>query len=318
MLPAATVLCVLLGIAAAQVARVFPTRWQVVGQWGIAGALAVHFFLPQLPRLERVVERYDRPDRRVDLMHWMDTSVPSGAYISAHENHKTFNRAWGGYDGVQEFWQVMTADVRERPIEEWRALGVTYAIPNDAEYEAMVREGSSYLDEMTLLKRYPNSAAYRDPGMAVLRLYPIQYRASGTLGTIQLIGYDIDRTTVSPGESITFTLYWQAAAPTGAPYVVYNHLTPPDSRDIVAQIDGSPLSDPLQRRPTTAWDDPTETLMSRPFVLTIPADTPPGRYRLLTGFYDRDTWQRLLAPDGSDFLVVAEITVQHAKSGRND
>jgi len=64
-------------------------------------------------------------------------------------------------------------------------------------------------------------------------------------------------------------------------------------------------------RPTHTWNDPGETLVSRPFTLTVGADVPPGQYRLITGFYRRDTWERLIDPNGDDFQLVTTVTVIH-------
>jgi hypothetical protein len=232
-----------------------------------------------------------------------------GAYISDRDNHKTFNWSWGGYPGEHEFPYAARATVTDRPLEEWRADGVTYAIVAYHDYERLMRTatGQEVLDHMLLLKSYPPSEDFRGPSMVVFRLTPIEHAADGALGPVELVGYDIDRTAVAPGESITFTLYWQAAAALEAEYVVYNHLVPLDSREIAGQIDGPPLV--TANRPTTEWDDPDEVLVSRPFTLAIDPAVPPGEYRLVTGFYRRDTGERLQAPSGDDFLVVTEIRV---------
>jgi hypothetical protein len=41
----------------------------------------------------------------------------------------------------------------------------------------------------------------------------------------------------------------------------------------------------------------------------VGADVPSGEYRLITGFYRRDTWERLTAPNGDDFQLVTAIIV---------
>ncbi len=207
--------------------------------------------------------------------------------------------------------------VTDRPLDEWRAQGVQYAILPYYVYDDMKGSASlrnSYLDQMLLLKSYPPSTHYRGPSMVVFRLSPIQHEASGSLGPISLIGYDIDQTEVASGGSLTFTLYWQSIDPLGAEYTVYNHLAPLDSRDIIGQIDGPPLND--ERRSTRSWNDPNEVLVSRPFTLTIGADVPPGTYRLITGFYRRDTWERLQTPAGDDYLLVTTITVKEPDRGK--
>jgi len=63
--------------------------------------------------------------------------------------------------------------------------------------------------------------------------------------------------------------------------------------------------------PTRTWNNPGETLVSHPFTLTVRADVPPEQYRLITGFYRRDTWERLTAPNGDDLQLVTTVTVIH-------
>ena len=60
--------------------------------------------------------------------------------------------------------------------------------------------------------------------MAVLRLYPIQHEATGQLGPIRLIGYDLPEESARPGQGFAFHLYWQAEAATATNYQVFNHL----------------------------------------------------------------------------------------------
>jgi hypothetical protein len=258
------------------------------------------------------------PDLRNELADWADKTLPSGKYIAWKNNHKTFNGPWGGYTGKTEFPLAEIADVNIHPVETWREMGVAYAIVPFSEYEAMrsTPEGQTQLSQMTLLKTFPPRAAYRGPDMAVFRLYPIQHEINKHLGPIRIVGYDLDHSEVHAGDSITFTLYWQALALPDAEYAVFNHLLKGNTvnittDDIVAQIDGSPLLD--VRRPTNTWNDPNEILISQKFTLTIQNDTPPGVYRLVSGFYRRNTGVRLLTPNNHDAAEIAKITVQDDK-----
>lgn len=254
-----------------------------------------------------IAETYQHtlPDRRNALAEWMDRTLAPGPYIASEANHKTFNRSWGGYSGVNDFPLAEWAELTDRSVQEWRAMGVMYAIVGYNAFEEI--SDPSYRDETLLLKTYPPSLRYRGPDMVILRLWPIQRNAEGLLGDIQWIGYDIDQTDLAPGESFNFRLYWQAAQPTDGEYAVFNHLLAVDSGEIIAQDDGPPLAD--VRRPSTSWDDPGETLVSRLFSITIPGDASPGAYRLVTGFYQRETSLRLVTPDGQDYLPVTTIHV---------
>ena len=145
--------------------------------------------------------------------------------------------------------------------------------------------------------------------MVVLRLYPIQHEATGQLGPIRLIGYDLAVENARPGDSLPFHLYWQAATATETDYQVFNHLLD-GAGNLVAQADGPPLPDPLLRRGTGDWDDSEEIIYSREYLLTLPDDLAPGEYTLVSGFYRRDTGQRLLSPTGEDALWVARVVVE--------
>jgi len=282
------------------------------------GIVVFVVMLSMFPNINASIEnayQHTLPDRRNDLTTWADKTLAAGKYIGTIDNHKTFDRNWGGYTGTTQFPIAAVAKLTDRSIEEWRAEGVVYAITDYDVYEQLQssEEGQKRLLQMTPLKRFPPSPVYRGPSMSVFRLYPIQYKLDMMLGPIRVVGYDIDRNTIRPGDSITFTLYWQAVSPTDVAYKVFNHLVSANvvgegqKSDIVAQIDDTPLT--KEARSTNTWDDPGEILMSRSFALTINKDTSPGVYRLITGFYRADTGARLLSPNNQDYADIAVIAV---------
>lgn len=89
--------------------------------------------------------------------------------------------------------------------------------------------------------------------------------------------------------ALTVSLIWRA---TGAPevsYSVFVHLADAAGR-VWAQGDSIPAD---WTRPTTGWL-PGEYIAD-PHTLTLPADLPPGEYKLLVGLYDPQTGQRVPA-----------------------
>lgn len=262
----------------------------------------------------RKARQFALPDRMNDLMAWADVTLDGGDYVGSHDFHKVFDREWGGYPGAMVFdyrGAQSPADlVTPGAIEQLRDDGIRYLILNQSDWDSLqAMPGAADLDgDLTLLKSYPVDDAYRDTGIYVLWLYPIQHAVEGQVGPIRVVGYDLDRTTLRPGETLTLRLYWQADQPADTAYAVFNHLTTPESRDeVVSQVDGDPVES--GRRPTTTWGDPDEIIVSQVFTLTIAAGTPPGSFRLLTGFYDRATGLRLTAPGGEDYVFLVEITV---------
>jgi 4-amino-4-deoxy-L-arabinose transferase-like glycosyltransferase len=250
-------------------------------------------------------------DSRVDLMEWADARLPPGPYLAGDSDyHKVFNRAWGGYAGARDFPLYRVVPIVVEPVEVWRAASVQYAIISFMAYQQLLEAsiGRDYLDNMLLLKVFPPSPERRGPSMVVFRLVPIQHPLRVNFGdAIELVGYDLSSDHVRAGETVTVTHYWRSLTAPTAVYTVYNHLTPLDSRQIVAQEDGPPLEHSL----TSTWDDPDEILIGRTFDITIGEDVPAGEYRLLTGLYVREEGRRLpvVGSAGADFAVLALVTV---------
>jgi hypothetical protein len=96
--------------------------------------------------------------------------------------------------------------------------------------------------------------------------------------TIKLVGYDAPATLTS-GEEITVTLYWQPVQPLSVDYTSFVHLVTGDGHGIT-QSDHQPGG---VYYPSSHWQV-GETLRDR-HILTIPPDAPPGQYQLRVGLY---------------------------------
>lgn len=106
---------------------------------------------------------------------------------------------------------------------------------------------------------------------------------------------------VASGEALAVDLQWSAIRAPGAAYTVFVHLD--DARGhLVAQHDGPP-ADGL--RPTDAWR-PGEIVDDRRGV-ALPADLPPGDYRLSVGLYRGD--QRLALADGGASVTLGVVHI---------
>ena len=323
MVPLATILTLLVGIGYARwwhLLSGLPKRYPIIRRNWLTIAALTALLMLNIPNLrDAIVNAYEAtlPDQRNDLTQYMDTTLASGKHIATYDNHKTLNRAWGGYAGLTTFPHLLPNGVPEpisgESVDHWRAQDVLYAIMPYQEYQSLLlNDPEGYLDETTLLKSFPPSTAHRGPAMVVLRLFPMQNQATGQLGPIQLLGFDAPATKVTAGDTLPFHLYWQSRAPTDGEYVVFNHLLSA-SGELIAQIDGPPLPDPHLRRTTAAWDDPEEIIISREFLLPLPETLEPGEYTLVTGFYRRQDGARLLSPVGEDSLYVTTLQVMAAE-----
>jgi len=104
-------------------------------------------------------------------------------------------------------------------------------------------------------------------------------------GKATLLGYEANP--AATGAELPVTLYWRAEAPMGADYTVFVHLLDA-AGNVVAQGD----SPPRGGRYPTHWWEPGEVIADE-HVIPLPADLPPGEYRVRAGLYRPDTGERL-------------------------
>jgi len=106
-------------------------------------------------------------------------------------------------------------------------------------------------------------------------------------GDIHLLGYvvrdemgeAVDQVTISPGEEVRLTLYWQAAARQDADYVVFAHLL-----DETGWLRGGQDNQPRAGTfPTRAWT-PGEWVVDA-YRISLAVDAPPGAYTIEVGMY---------------------------------
>ncbi len=98
-------------------------------------------------------------------------------------------------------------------------------------------------------------------------------------GAVTLVGYDRTPFHPRPGQTLRIALYWRALRPLEAEYHTFIHLLDGEGRK-VTQSDQQPGG---VYYPSTLWQ-PGETLRDE-HRLVLPADLPPGEYRLLAGMY---------------------------------
>lgn len=134
---------------------------------------------------------------------------------------------------------------------------------------------------------------------------PLPQNATNFDDKIALLEVETGGQTVTPDGTFDVTFTWQALAPLTEDYTVFVQLL--DENDaIVGQVDAWPVQG---TRPTSGWQ-PGDIVVD-PHVVPLPADLPPGPYRLIAGWYLLATAQRLpvLDDDGNpidDKIVVLE------------
>jgi 4-amino-4-deoxy-L-arabinose transferase-like glycosyltransferase len=284
---------------------------------GLVAVLTMAFFVPSAIDLSAVIDEFHRQDTRVDLWRWSDGNVPPDGMILVLESSSlddAWNRPWRGYDGVTSFQWWIAKDFTEETPAGWWERGIAYFAFTDADRLRWQQKGTldavnAELDDMLLLAHLaPKNPAKNGPReIWFYRMIPPQVQTDFVLGEqIRLSGYDLDVSGAQPGGEIDFRPYWNALRTPDANYSMFVHLYTPDSRDILAQTDGPPTN---AFRLTLTWTDPGETLIGADMHVAIPADLTPGEYRLAVGLYDWQTYQRLMLPDGADFVDIP-VTIE--------
>jgi len=134
----------------------------------------------------------------------------------------------------------------------------------------------------------------------------IQYPRSALVGReIELLGYSLESASLTPGNGVSFTLYWRALRDIDQSYTVFVHLVDEGGR-IWAQGDGLPCGG---ERPTSGWIQGEIIVDERQVI--VDHNTPPGLYTLMCGMYDAATGARLpLSSDTGERLPEDAIVLE--------
>ncbi len=141
--------------------------------------------------------------------------------------------------------------------------------------------------------------------LAARQPYPVEFEKG-----ITLTGYRVLNPQLRAGEAIHLTLYWTARERVAESYTVFVHLLAADGFN-VAGADNLPRDGSY---PTDQWL--VSEMVIDPHLVPLPADMPPGDYRLDVGLYRLDTGQRLMGRDASGVeadhvLLPVILTVQN-------
>ena len=139
----------------------------------------------------------------------------------------------------------------------------------------------------------------------------IQHPLEVNLGDkVELLGYDLARTSAKPGDSLYLTLYWRALTAMDTSYTVFTHLLDSDSR-VWGQKDNVPKSGTY---PTTLWVE--GEVIADQYEIVVKPDAPPGQYVIEVGMYLPQSGQRLPVLDElgqvqGDRILLGTVEIQY-------
>jgi hypothetical protein len=123
-------------------------------------------------------------------------------------------------------------------------------------------------------------------------------------GQVQLLGYDLSAETVTPGDTLTLTLYWQALTEMDEDYTVFTHILARDGSTI-GQQDSHPGNGAY---PTSLWL--ASEIVTDVYEIPVRADAAPGAHRLEVGMYVAETGDRLPTDAPDDAIALQTITLR--------
>ncbi len=131
-------------------------------------------------------------------------------------------------------------------------------------------------------------------------------------GEVRMIGYDLDPTTVKPGDRVRITYYWQALIDVTSDYFVTSNLLDP-----FGQAYGQTILEPVSGKyPTSLWQ--RGAIVPDTFVVQVPNEAHAGKYRMEVGLLDRIAFDRLLPLRGAqDRLFLDPIVVTNGPVNPN-
>jgi hypothetical protein len=219
---------------------------------------------------------------------------------------------WG--DPASDFYAISAAETAARLEALFAAFDTVWQLrgydtvndPNGFIRTWLESHAHLYVDQVFAGTTYVRVQAWRSRPTAVTR--PAQPLTAAFADGIRLVGYTLSPASLQPGRYWRLALYWQATGPIRRPWKVFNQLL--DAADaVVAQADAYPVWGAF---PSDRW--PPGALVTTAFVLPLPATLPAGSYRLVTGFYDEGTGERLPLTTGGD-VVILEVFTLGAEQG---
>lgn len=215
---------------------------------------------------------------------------------------------------VTHFEQVLALDPYREPIYLPLAKALVETARLDAAARIMAQAETLYQSQpaelavlLDLYRTLGRSDDVKRLEQRLAHLHPSLARPIGFAGGMNLLGYDLPESEVSPGGRLAVSYYWKADRPQSCDYFIFAHLRGPGGT-----VNFDHRLDHGRRDMTTL--SPGE-VVREDYHLVIPSDLQPGTYRLMMGLWDSQfTKERVPivqgdAAAGNEFLL-SEIVIK--------
>ncbi len=176
--------------------------------------------------------------------------------------------------------------------------------PSFVPVPTMIKSAPQLYPEVSSTERFTH---YYSEGMAGSTQPLSTARYFTDTGILITLG-EVMSDTVAAGEDLSFNTWWVADNPVAGPRRIFVHVYDPYTQKVIAQHDGLDS-------PPRFWRVSDSIFQTHK--LSIPADTPPGKYEVRIGLYNPITGERVLQTNidhsepVQDYYVLGTIKVTH-------
>ena len=264
------------------------------------------------------------PTNRASATAWIEANVPHGAKLWLEPLSTDLLPRYG-------YQLEGGTGVLAHPPEWYAANGYHYLVLSEAYYKESLQSGNASVQAqyrtltegplpagLTVAQDFKKSNAEAgarililSTGLPLLTTTQAVSQMAKPLslefgGSLRLIGWQAPAS-ITAGSTVLLNFYWQTVKPVDQDYTTFLHLL--DGKgNIVAQLDLKPFAG---TRPTSQWQTGEVSHDDYPF--SLPANLPPGSYRLNLGLYIAPNGARLALPDGQTEATVGTLEVAGTK-----
>jgi hypothetical protein len=230
----------------------------------------------------------------VMMIGWGEVADQAGRYLDAKPNAADLAVASGYTNGPFSYF----FSGRTLPITLWHEADYAVVYAQDRQRQLPSRKAAAYFAQLT-----PEQVITVD-GLDYAHIYdlrdaPLPDYVTDWDGAIRLVTFQLPAAVITPGETVRAVFYWLNRAPIDANLNVLVRVVGADGREI-ARDEGWPWG-----AATSGWQ--VGEVWPDGHDLTIPADTPPGHYRIDVGFYDPATQELLPAVQAASGAALGDL-----------
>ncbi len=226
------------------------------------------------------------------LLGDIDDDIHTSLQLIAHDGANVAQ-----IDGPINQGILSLGDIEDQPFPEFKQLGVPELVPGHYRLDVVAYD----IDDKDPIGP-PISVGWFSIGDT--ESLPVEAPGATWAEGLSLDTHSSLPESLIPGDMLTLDLAWLTKSPLDRNFIAFVHVLGPEGT-VIAQRDQAPLNGFF---PTSRW--PTGEPVTDRYDVQLPTALAPGAYRLVVGWYDGETGERLPTVDGGDLIELGNWLVQ--------